>query len=152
MIISSEAAMKRLGEKLGASLRGGELIELIGDVGAGKTTFTRGLAVGLGINDTLQSPTFTISRDYEGARGLRLVHYDFYRLSEAGIMQDELAESIAETDTVVVVEWSEVVRGVMPLDRMVIKIKPVRDDINAREVEIITRGAKLKKELEACTF
>ena len=74
-IIKSTTDMIDFGAKLGAELRGGEVIELIGDVGAGKTTFTKGLAKGLAIAETVQSPSFTISLVYDGR--LEIVHYDF---------------------------------------------------------------------------
>jgi hydrolase, P-loop family len=135
MIIKGESSMKKLGKRLGDSLRGGEIIELIGDVGAGKTTLTRGIARSLGIEDTLQSPTFTISREYKGEK-LRLVHYDFYRLSEPGIMADELDETLKDTNTVSVIEWSDAVEEVLPDNRIIIKILPVSNDENSRDVEI----------------
>ena len=135
MIIKGESSMKKLGKRLGDSLRGGEIIELIGDVGAGKTTLTRGIARSLGIEDTLQSPTFTISREYKGEK-LRLVHYDFYRLSEPGIMADELDETLKDTNTVSVIEWSDAVEEVLPDNRIIIKIFPVSNDENSRDVEI----------------
>lgn len=123
-----------MGEWIGARLKGGELFELIGDVGAGKTTFTRGLAAGMEVNERLQSPTFTVSREYEARDGLRLVHYDFYRLTEAGIMEDEIYETTQDRNAVVVVEWSGVVAGVMPRDRVTLTMRPVADDEHAREV------------------
>ena len=135
MIIKGESSMKKLGKRLGDSLRGGEIIELIGDVGAGITTLTRGIARSLGIEDTLQSPTFTISREYKGEK-LRLVHYDFYRLSEPGIMADELDETLKDTNTVSVIEWSGAVEEVLPDNRIIIKILPVSNDENSRDVEI----------------
>lgn len=135
MIIKGESSMKNLGKRLGDSLRGGEIIELIGDVGAGKTTLTRGIARSLGVEDTLQSPTFTISREYKSEK-LRLVHYDFYRLSEPGIMADELNETLRDTNTVSVIEWSDAVEEVLPDNRIIIKILPVSNDENSRDVEI----------------
>lgn len=123
-----------LGLKIGRLLRGGEVIELIGDVGAGKTTFVRGLAVGLGVNDNVQSPSFTISQVYEARDGLTLYHYDFYRLDDAGIMVDEISESIDDSKSVVVVEWADTVTEVLPADRIVINIKALSD--NARQFHI----------------
>jgi tRNA threonylcarbamoyladenosine biosynthesis protein TsaE len=116
--INSEDAMKQLGEKLGALLQGGECIELIGDVGSGKTTLTKSIAIGLGITETVQSPTFTINRTYDSPRGVRLSHYDFYRLADPGIMAEELHESLTENKTTVVIEWGEIVRSVVPGDRL----------------------------------
>ena len=100
-IIKSTTDMIDFGAKLGAELRGGEVIELIGDVGAGKTTFTKGLAKGLAIAETVQSPSFTISRVYDGR--LELVHYDFYRLNNAGVMALELADNLSDAEKVVVI-------------------------------------------------
>ena len=92
MKLNSLEDMLAFGQKIATRLQGGEVLELVGDVGAGKTTFTKGLALGLGVQGTVQSPTFTISREYETSSAIRLVHYDFYRLQEAGIMADELLD------------------------------------------------------------
>jgi len=121
--IHGEAAMKEFGERIGRSLEGGECIELIGDVGAGKTTLTKGIASGLQIAETIQSPTFTINRAYDGRDGIRLSHYDFYRLADAGIMADELSESLEDVKTAIVIEWGEVVSSILPEDTLRIVIE-----------------------------
>lgn len=105
---------RRLGMKIGTQLRGGEVFELVGDVGAGKTTFTKGLANGLGVKDEVQSPSFTISRVYDARDDLQLVHYDFYRLSDPGIMAAEVSEMVHDPKTVTVIEWAAIVEGVLP--------------------------------------
>ncbi len=120
--VHGEDEMKALGKRIGSQLKAGDCIELVGDVGAGKTTFTKGIAVGMGISETVQSPTFTINRTYEGSAGLRLSHYDFYRLSDPGIMADELAESIDDKETVIIIEWGEVVASIVPKDHLRIEI------------------------------
>lgn len=117
-IASNEAETKALGQRLGSLLHGGEVIELIGDVGAGKTTFVKGLALGLAIDEDVQSPSFTISRVYDGRDGLQLAHYDFYRLHDAGIMADELQETVSDARIVTVVEWADIVEGVLPASRI----------------------------------
>lgn len=132
-IINSEIEMKRLGEKIGRILKGGEVLELIGDVGAGKTTFTKGLAKGLGVAETVQSPSFTISRVYE-AGDLTLSHYDFYRLNDAGIMAMEIASAIEDAHNITVVEWAESVAEILPANR--IKIRILSQSETARKVEI----------------
>ena len=119
--VKSESATQALAEKIGRSLKGGALIELIGDVGAGKTTFVKGLARGLAIDEDVQSPSFTISRVYEARDGLELRHYDFYRLSDAGIMSNELAESIHEPHVVTVIEWADIVEDILPKNRLTIR-------------------------------
>jgi len=116
--VKSESETRALGEKIGRLLKGGEVIELVGDVGAGKTTFVKGLALGLGINEDVQSPSFTISRVYDARDGLLLAHYDFYRLNDAGIMADELTETTQDSATVTVIEWADIVEGVLPSRRL----------------------------------
>ncbi len=122
MEILTDQAMKALGAKIGVALKGGEIFELVGDVGAGKTTFVKGLAEGLKIDDDVQSPSFTISRIYEARDGLTLSHYDFYRLADAGIMKMEIAESLADPKNITVVEWGESVRDVLPDDKITVRI------------------------------
>ena len=126
-IIDSAAAMRALGAQIGGELRGGETIVLTGDVGAGKTVFTKGLAKGLAIDEDVQSPTFTISRVYEGRDDIRLSHYDFYRLDNPGIMRDELAEAMSDPMGVTVIEWAEIVEDVLPRDALRVKIIPVSE-------------------------
>jgi tRNA threonylcarbamoyladenosine biosynthesis protein TsaE len=120
--VESDIAMKMLGEKLGALLTGGEVIELVGDVGAGKTTFVKGLARGLAIDEEVQSPSFTISRVYDARDNLQLAHYDFYRLNDAGIMANELAETAQDLKSITVIEWADIVEGVLPEHRVRIVI------------------------------
>lgn len=131
--------MKQLGEAIGQSVSGGEVLELVGDIGAGKTTLTKGIARALGINEPVQSPTFTISRVYDSPKGLRLAHYDFYRLGEAGIMGDEIREA-ADDDSVVVVEWAGAVDDDLPEDRLVVKITTISEE--ERLVEFHPGGKK----------
>lgn len=115
-------ATERLGEVVGAALRGGEVIELVSDLGGGKTTFVRGVARGLGSTDKVASPTFTISRQYQ-AGSLTLHHFDFYRLAEPGLMADELAEVLADPQAIIVVEWGALVGHVLPAERLSIDLK-----------------------------
>lgn len=131
--------MKQLGEAIGRSVSGGEVLELVGDIGAGKTTLTKGIARALGINEPVQSPTFTISRVYDSPKGLRLAHYDFYRLGEAGIMGDEIREAM-DDDSVVVVEWAGAVDDDLPKDRLVVKITTISEE--ERLVEFHPGGKK----------
>jgi len=119
--VDSEHTMRTFGQKIGYLLKGGETLELIGDVGAGKTTFVKGLALGLGIDEDVQSPSFTISRLYDARDNLQLAHYDFYRLNDAGIMADELTETTQDQTVVTVIEWADIVEGVLPKDRLSIR-------------------------------
>ncbi|MEI7539623.1 MAG: tRNA (adenosine(37)-N6)-threonylcarbamoyltransferase complex ATPase subunit type 1 TsaE [Candidatus Saccharibacteria bacterium] len=120
--INSENEMKDFGRLIGSLLCGGEIIELLGDVGVGKTTLVKGIAIGLGIDEYIQSPSFTINRVYKGRDDLTLSHYDFYRLNDAGIMTNELQETISDPKTITIIEWGEIVAGVLPSDRLSIYI------------------------------
>lgn len=103
-------------------MRGGEVIELVSDLGGGKTAFVRGLATGMGSKDIVRSPSFTLSNEYR-AGGLTLYHFDFYRLNEPGIMRDELAEVLDDPKAVIAVEWADIVEDVLPDKRLTIHIK-----------------------------
>lgn len=123
----SAESTQALGAKIGARLRGGEVIELISDVGGGKTELVRGLARGMKSEDAVMSPTFTISRVYRG-EATSLHHFDFYRLQDAGVMAAELDESIADKDVAVAIEWSDVVEDVLPNERLQVRIEPTGEN------------------------
>ncbi len=132
--VKSEQETKDLARKIATNLKGGEVFQLVGDVGAGKTTFVKGLASGLSIDDDVQSPSFTISRVYDARDGLQLVHYDFYRLTDPGIMADELAEMIHEPTTITVIEWADIVEGVLPKNHYTLNF--VSPSETTRNIEI----------------
>ena len=134
MIIKSEQEMLKFGENFAKNLKG-QVIELIGDVGVGKTTFTRGLAKGLGIIEQITSPSFTISRSYAlpNNKGY-LIHYDFYRIPDAGLMLDDLHEKLENPKNIIVIEWGESIENVLPKNRIKIKIKHNSND--SREVTV----------------
>ncbi len=109
------------------------MIELSSDLGGGKTTFVRGLARGAGSDEAVASPSFTISRVYKAGQ-LTIHHYDFYRLGEAGLMSQELAEVLGDPQAVVVVEWAHAVDQVLPNDRIIIQLHHTGD--SRREIAI----------------
>lgn len=122
-----------LGKKLAKALHGGETIVLYGDLGGGKTQFTKGIARGLGVKDDIISPTFVIRRDYEGER-LNLLHYDFYRFE---VPDEELIESLEEginSDNVTVIEWAERVEKHLPENAIKVTFHWISED--EREIEI----------------
>ncbi len=133
MKINSASEMLELGRRVAKDLDLPAVIELVGDVGAGKTTFTQGLAEGLGVLESVTSPSFTISKRYLFDGG-ELIHYDFYRLNEPGIMREEIAENLTIPNAVVVVEWGEAVTDLLPEDKLHIEFKLLND--GAREVLI----------------
>jgi tRNA threonylcarbamoyladenosine biosynthesis protein TsaE len=124
---TSSEQTEQLGALMGANLKGGEVVELTSDLGGGKTTFTRGLVRGTGSSDKVGSPTFTLSREYT-APHFKVVHFDFYRLQEAGIVADELAEVVGDNLYVVVVEWGDIVHDVLPEKRLTVQFILAGDD------------------------
>lgn len=115
-----------IAEKLGRALKGDEVIELTSDLGGGKTTFVRGLALGFGSSDKVSSPTFTISKVYtKGERSIH--HFDFYRLNDPGLMSAELDEAIHIPGDVVVVEWANIVYDVLPKSRLTVKFELAKE-------------------------
>lgn len=124
---NSPEETKLLGGKIGKSLRGGETIEFLSDLGGGKTTFVSGLAEGFGSSDPVASPSFTISSVYARPDKKQIHHFDFYRLSEPGIIKNELTEVEGDPDRVVVVEWGDIIHDSLPKNRVVIKIEAVSE-------------------------
>lgn len=118
---------EKFGELVGRRLKGGEVIELISDLGGGKTTFTRGIARGAGSSDVVGSPTFTLSKVYK-TQSFEIHHFDFYRLSEAGLMEHELADILLDPHVVTIVEWGEVVQHVLPERRLTIRLRKTADE------------------------
>ena len=139
MKIHSEQEMEDCGEQLARQILSSQsssatIIELIGDVGVGKTTLARGLAKGLDIKEPITSPSFTISKIYALPQGGSLVHYDFYRLADPGIMVEDFSENINNPKNVVIIEWGESVKNFLPEEHHIVTIK--YNDDNTREVEI----------------
>ena len=127
MKITSEQEMLQLGEATAATCSTkhkdlATIIELIGDVGAGKTTFVRGLAKGLGIKQEVTSPSFTISKTYALPDGRNLIHYDFYRLKDPGLMANDLKENL-NSNNIIIVEWGNSIKNLLPKNHIVITIK-----------------------------
>ncbi len=102
LTIPDPEAMERLGERLAAQLRAGDLVLLDGELGAGKTTLTRGIGRALGVRGAITSPTFVLAREHSTASGVPLVHVDAYRLGTAAEL-DDLDLDFAHA--IVVVEW-----------------------------------------------
>lgn len=138
VVISQSAQETELiGQRIGAQLRGGEMIVLSSDLGGGKTTFVRGLAAGVGSNDHVASPTFTVGKVYTAAKDakkLEIHHFDFYRLDEPGIIRNELVELIGDPAVVLVLEWSDVVESSLPEEKLLIRMERVARDESSRQL------------------
>ena len=103
------------------------MIELISDLGGGKTTFVQGFAAGLGYRDAVTSPTFTLGNVYQLSSGLQIHHYDLYRLGEGGILADEIAEDIGDANIITIIEWAGVAEARLPPDRLRISFEVTAD-------------------------
>jgi tRNA threonylcarbamoyladenosine biosynthesis protein TsaE len=112
---------------IGKLLKGGEIIELSGELGSGKTTFTHGLALGVGSKDKVASPTFTISRVYNGTY-LDIYHFDFYRLQDVDLIAHELADVVRNPKNIAVIEWAEKLTKSLPKERLLIEFKYLDED------------------------
>lgn len=104
-----------IGKRLGKNARPGEVYCLSGDLGVGKTVFTKGFAEGLGVSELVTSPTFTIMNSYEGAR-LPLYHFDVYRVSGEDELEETGCTEFFYGEGVCLVEWAEIVRDSIPAD------------------------------------
>ena len=137
LTLTNRDATIALGKKIGQQLVAGDVLVLDGDLGAGKTTFTKGLAAGLEIPDIIKSPTFTIIHEYQDGR-LPLYHMDAYRLENGGA-EDLGLEEYVDGDGVSVVEWAEFVEDELPADFLAIHFKRTDDD-NTRVLEFEPHG------------
>ena len=134
-----------LGERLGRLARAGELICLWGDLGAGKTQLAKGIARGLDISDTVNSPTFVLMTEYAGR--LPLFHVDLYRLVDAA---DALAGGLVDErqeDGLTVVEWPDRMGNVLPAARLDVRIDGTADE--PRTIALIASGTDYQRYLEA---
>ena len=116
--------------KIGKWVSNGMILTLEGDLGAGKTTFTKGLAKGLGINRNVNSPTFNIIKEYQGR--IPLYHMDVYRLESGG--DDIGLDDYLFGDGVCVIEWASRIEDLLPMERLDIKI--FREGENQRCIEL----------------
>lgn len=134
-VTESPDKTEEIAYEIGKNLRGGEVIELTSDLGGGKTTFTRGLVKGMGSDDNVSSPTFTIGKQYK-SKELICYHFDFYRLQEAGLVAEELAEALKDPKAVIVIEWAQSIVKVLPQDRINISMDKLAEDPESRKLDI----------------
>jgi tRNA threonylcarbamoyladenosine biosynthesis protein TsaE len=121
---------------IGARMRGGECLELSSDLGGGKTTFTKGLLRGMGSQSVVNSPTFTISKQYDAPGNMTVHHFDFYRLQEPGLIIEELREVLTDSGAVTVIEWAQTVQDVLPSERLLIKFEKSPDSDTTRIITL----------------
>lgn len=117
----------RFAEKIGSLLRGGDIIAYKGGLGAGKTTFTRGLAIGMGLSDDVSSPTFTLVNEYRG-ENIILYHFDMYRIMNAEALETTGFYDYISDDSVIAVEWSENIQDCLPDNVITVNITSVSEN------------------------
>ena len=128
-----------LGVSLGNKAKPGEIFCINGDLGVGKTVFTQGFANGMGINEAVNSPTFTILQEYQSGR-LPLYHFDVYRIADATEMEEIGYEDYFYGEGVCLIEWSELIREILPADITIITIdKDLDKGFDYRRIMIQTQ-------------
>ena len=135
VVLRNEQETIAFGEKLGSCLNAGDLITMEGDLGAGKTTMTKGIGKALGVTRVINSPTFNILKGYTGR--IPLYHLDVYRLE--GVSQELGFEEYFGSDGVCVVEWAQFIEDELPTERLEINIHHTQ---NGREVTLNPIGQK----------
>lgn len=125
-----------LGRKMGERINPGTVISLVGDLGVGKTVFTQGFANGLGITDTINSPTFTIVQVYDEGR-MPFYHFDVYRIGDISEMDEIGYEDYFYGDGVCLVEWADLIEEIMPEHHFTITIeKDLRKGFDYRKITV----------------
>lgn len=137
-ISNSVEETKKIASEIATTLSAGDVLCMYGDLGAGKTAFVQGLAKGLGIDEPITSPTFTIVNEYYGS--LPLYHFDVYRIADPDEMYEVGYEEYVYGDGVSVIEWSELIEEILPERRYkvtILKDTLEHDDYRKIEVEKI---------------
>ena len=139
MIIETRSAEEtfEVGRKIGEEANAGQVFTLIGDLGVGKTVFTQGLAKGLGIEEPISSPTFTIVQVYEDGR-LPFYHFDVYRIGDVEEMEEIGYEDYFYGEGVTLIEWSNLIEEILPKQRTEIVIEKIC------QMDLITGRLRLK--------
>ena len=139
---SSVEETLEIARAFGAGLRPGDVVSLVGELGAGKTHFAKGVALGLGIEEAVTSPTFNILRLYDGSyedesgerQPLQLAHWDLYRLEDEGQLEDVDFFGILESGCASLVEWADKFPGILPEDATIVTIDVI--DETTREITV----------------
>jgi tRNA threonylcarbamoyladenosine biosynthesis protein TsaE len=134
---TTPSATRRIGERIGRRLRGGDVVLLEGELGAGKTVLAQGIARGLGVTDPVKSSSFVIMNEYEGR--LRLFHADLYRLEDPAQVAELALDELA-ADGVLVVEWPERAPGELPAERVLVRLDYA--GARGRVIEISATGER----------
>lgn len=150
LTVSTQSAdeTRELGVRLGRLLRGGDVVALEGELGAGKTTLTQGIASGLGVDAYVRSPTFTLVNEYDLPGGAVLFHIDGYRLgetmSEAMLEADTfgMEQMMEDRDSIAIVEWADRLAGLLPPDHLKVQLTYVDQQPDGRMLTLCAHGPR----------
>ncbi|MBE6770715.1 MAG: tRNA (adenosine(37)-N6)-threonylcarbamoyltransferase complex ATPase subunit type 1 TsaE [Ruminococcaceae bacterium] len=134
-ITHSPAETEKIGEMLGKTVKDGSVVAMFGDLGAGKTAFTRGFVRGMGIDCDVSSPTFALVNEYRGAKHT-VYHFDMYRISGWDDLYSTGYFDYLDAGGCLIIEWSENIEAILPEDCIRVTITKT-DDFNERNIEII---------------
>ncbi|HUC95978.1 MAG TPA: tRNA (adenosine(37)-N6)-threonylcarbamoyltransferase complex ATPase subunit type 1 TsaE [Candidatus Saccharimonadia bacterium] len=126
-ILDSSEDTIAFASRIGSKLKGGELIELVGDLGSGKTTFVTGLVMGAGSNSKVTSPSFVVNKIYRTPK-FDIQHFDFYRLNSPGLIEYEIADILRDNRVVTIIEWADIVHDILPENRLKIELSFLPSD------------------------
>lgn len=143
--VRSVEETQQLAQSFGALVQPGDVLTLTGDLGAGKTTFTQGLARGLGIDEPVSSPTFTIIKEYDSGR-IPLYHMDIYRLGEQAAAEDLGYDDYFYGEGVSVVEWADFLDDLLPED--LIRLTIIKGDGDERTLTLAGTGPRAEQRLK----
>lgn len=145
VITTSQEQTWRTGELLGARLNAGDTVCLYGELGAGKTSFSYGIALGLEVDEKyITSPTFTFVNEYEGR--VPFYHIDLYRLEDPDELENIGFDEYIDSDGVTVIEWAERAENELPVERLSVYLSSV--DEHSREIGFLAEGERYEKLLE----
>lgn len=138
MIIETNSPQetKELGKKMAERAKPGDVFTLVGDLGVGKTVFTQGIAEGLGIDEPVNSPTFTIVQEYESGR-MPFYHFDVYRIGDPEEMDEIGFDDYIYGDGLCLIEWADLIEEILPEKRVAIRIeKDLEKGFDYRKITI----------------
>ena len=141
---TSQEETMELGKRLGVKVFANSCVVLEGDLGAGKTTLTKGIALGLGIDRVIKSPTYTLIREYCKGQ-LPLFHMDMYRIEESGGASEVGLEEYFYAGGVCVVEWAQYIEDELPSTFLKVQIDRVEDDESKRVIRLVPHGKEYEE-------
>lgn len=145
IILNNLEETQKFGEKLGSILKEGDILSLNGDLGAGKTTLTKSIGSGLGVDEYITSPTFALINEYRGR--IPVYHIDVYRLENVEEIDDLGFDEYIYGSGVTIIEWAERIKSFLPKDRIILDIRRGEDE-SSRKISLSGDGERYKTVLE----